>query len=197
MENIFVIHHFFTLSWNWILFNLILTCLIYSSCILYRNLCIFVLFMFILIRTRHGTDWFKIGKGVCQDCILAPCLFNLYTEYIMQNAQLDEEQAWIKIARRSHNHRYVDNTTLMAEREEELKSLLMKVKEGSEEKGLKLNIQKKKIMASNPVTSWQMDGGKHGNSDRLFSWAPKSLWMLTAATKVKDACSLEEKLWQT
>ena len=90
-------------------------------------------------------DWFKIGKGVHQGCILSPRLFNLYAEYIMQNAQLDEEQAWIKIARRNHNNRYVDNTTLMAEREEELKSLLMKVKEGSEKVGLKFDIKKAKI----------------------------------------------------
>ena len=111
-------------------------------------------------RTGHGTtDWFQIGKGVCQSCILSPCLFNLYAEYIMRNAGLEEAQAGIKIAGRNINNlRYVDDTTLMAESEEELKSLLMKVKEESEEVGLKLNIQKTKIMASGPITSWQIDG---------------------------------------
>ena len=109
------------------------------------------------VRTGHGTkDWFQIGRGVCQGCILSPCLFNLYSEYIMQNARLDEAQAGIKIARRNiTNLRYADDTTLMTESEEELKSLLMK--EESED-GLKLNIQKTKIMASSPITSWQIDG---------------------------------------
>ena len=109
------------------------------------------------VRTRHGTtDWFQIGKGVHQGCILPPCLFNLYAEYIMLNAKLDEAQARIKIAGRNINNlRYTDDTTLMAE-SEELKSLLMKVKEESEEAGLKLNLQKTKIMASGPITSWQM-----------------------------------------
>ena len=108
------------------------------------------------VRTGHGTpDWFQIGKGVCQGCILSPCLFNFYTEYIMRNAGLEEAQAGIKIARRNINNlRYVDDTTLMAESEEELKSLLRKVKEESEKAGLKLNIQKTKIMASGPITSW-------------------------------------------
>ena len=107
------------------------------------------------IRTGHGTtDWFQIGKGVHQGCILSPCLFNLYAEYIMQNSRLDEAQAGIKIARRNINNlRYADDTTLMAESEEELKSLLMKVKEESEKVGLKLNIQKTKIMALSPITS--------------------------------------------
>ena len=107
------------------------------------------------VRTEHGTtDWFRIGKGVCQGCILSPCLFNLYAEYIMRNAGLEEAQAGIKIARRNTNNlKYVDDTTLMAEIEEELKSLLMKVKEESENIGLKLNIQKTKIMASGPITS--------------------------------------------
>ena len=107
-----------------------------------------------------ATDWFQIGKGVyCQGCILSPCLFNLYAEYIMRNARLDEAQAGIKIAGRNTNDlRYVDDTTLLAEREEGLKSLLMKVKEESEKVGLKFNIQKAKIMASNPITSWQIDG---------------------------------------
>ena len=111
------------------------------------------------VRTGHETtDWFQIGKGVCQDCILSPCLFNLYAEYIMRNAGLDEAQTGIKIARRSINNLRYTDTTLRAESEEELKSLLMKVKEESEKAGLKLNIQKAKIMASGPVTSWQIDG---------------------------------------
>ena len=111
-------------------------------------------------RTGHGTtDWFQIGKGVCQGCILSPCLFNFYTEYIMRNAGLEEAQAGIKIARRNINNlRYADDTTLMAESEEELKSLLMKVKKESEQIGLKLNIQKTNIMASGPITSWEIDG---------------------------------------
>ena len=108
------------------------------------------------VRTGHGkTDWFQIGKRVCQGCILSPCLFNLQAGYIMRNTGLDEAQAGIKIAGRNiSNLRYGDDTTLMAEREEELKSLLMKVKEKSEKVGLKLNIQKTKIMASSPITSW-------------------------------------------
>ena len=112
------------------------------------------------VRTGHGaTDWFQIGKEVCQGCILSPCLFNFYAEYILRNAGLEEAQAGIKIAGRNINHlRYADDTTLMAEREEELKSLLMKVKEESEKVVLKFNIQKTKIMASDPITSWQIDG---------------------------------------
>ena len=111
------------------------------------------------IRTVHGTtDWFQIGKGVHQGYILSPCLFNLHAEYIMRNAALDEAQAGIKIAGRNINNlRYADDTTLTAESEEELKSLWMKVKEESEKVGLKLNIQKTKIMASGPITSWQID----------------------------------------
>ena len=112
------------------------------------------------VRTGHGTtDWFQIGKGVCQGCILPPCLFNLYTEYIRRNAGLEEAKAGIKIAGRNINNlRYADDTTLMAGSEEELKSLLMKVKEENEKVGLKLNIQKTKIMASGPITSWEIDG---------------------------------------
>ena len=112
------------------------------------------------IRTGHGTtDWFQTGKGVCQGCILSPCLFNLYAEYIMRNAGLEETQAGIKIAGRNiHNLRYADDTTLMAESEEELKSLLMKVKEESEKGGLNVNVQKTKIMASGPITSWEIFG---------------------------------------
>ena len=111
-------------------------------------------------RTGHGTtDWFQIGKGVCQGSILSACLFNLYVEYIMRNSGLDEAQTGIKIPRRNINNlRYADDTTLMAESEEELKSLLMKVKEESEKIGLKLNIQKTKFTASGPITSWQIDG---------------------------------------
>ena len=112
-----------------------------------------------IVRTGHGTtDWFQIGKGVRQGCILSPCLFNFYAEYIMRNAGLEEAQVGIKIVGRNINHlRYADDTTLMAE-SEELESLLMKVKEGSEQVGLKLNIQKTKIMASGPITSWGIDG---------------------------------------
>ena len=112
------------------------------------------------VRTGHGTtDWFQTGKGVCQGCILSPCLFNLYAEYIMRNAGLEEAQAGTKIVGRNINNlRYVDDTTLMAESEEELKSLLMKVKEESEKVGLKLSLQKTKHPASSPITSWQIDG---------------------------------------
>ena len=112
------------------------------------------------VRTGHGTtDWFQIGKGDCQGCILSPCLFRLYAEYIVRNASLDEAQAGIKIVGRNiSNLRYADDTTLVAESEEELKNLLMKVKEESEKVGLKLIIQKTKIMASSPITSWQTDG---------------------------------------
>ena len=150
-----------------------------------------------IVRTGHGTtDWFQIGKGVCQGCILSPCLFNLYAEYIMRNAGLEEAQAGIKIAWININNlRYADDTTLMAESEKELKSLLMKVKEKSEKVGLKLNIQKTKIMASGPITSWQIDGEPVETvSDFIFWGAPKSLQMVIAAMKLKDACSLEGKL---
>ena len=143
------------------------------------------------VRTRHGTtDWFQIGKGALQGCILSPCLFNFYAEYIMRNTGLEEAQAGIKIAGRNINNlRYTDDTTLMAEIEE-LKSILMKVKEKSLKAGLKLNIrdiQSHHFMANR----W----GNKGNSDRLyFLGAPKSLQMVTVAMKLKDACSLEEKL---
>ena len=115
-----------------------------------------------MIRTGHGTtDWFQIGKGVLQGCILSPCLFNFYAEYIMRNAGLDDSQAGIKIARRNNNNlRYADDTTLMTESEEELKSLLMKVKEQSGKVGWKLNTPKTKIMATGPITWWQIDGEK-------------------------------------
>ena len=123
-------------------------------------------------RTGHGTtDWFQIGKGVCQSCILSLCLLNLYAEYIMRNAELEEAQAGIKIARGNINNlRYADDTTLMAESEEELKSFLMKVKVESEKVGLKLNIQKTKIMTSGSITSWEIDWGNSGNSVRLYFW---------------------------
>ena len=112
------------------------------------------------VRTGHGTtDWFQVGKGVCQGCMSSPCLFNIYAEYIMRNVGLEEAQAGIKIAERNINKlRCSDDTALMAESEEELKSLLMKVKEESEKVGLKLNIQKTKIMTSGPITSWKIDG---------------------------------------
>ena len=123
-------------------------------------------------RTGHGTtDWFQIGKGVCQGCILSPCLFNFYAEYIMRNAGLEEAQAGIKIAGR--NNQYADDTTLMAESEEELKSLLMKVKEESEKVGLKLNIQKTKTMASCPITSWEIDGETVETVSDFIFWGSK------------------------
>ena len=148
------------------------------------------------VRTGHGTtDWFQIGNGVCQSCILSPCLFNLYADYIMRNAGLEEARAGIKIAGRNINNlRYADGTTLMAESEEELKSLLMKVKEESEKVGLKLNIQKMKIMTSGPITSWEIDGKQWKQCQTLFWGAPKSLQIVAAAMKLKDAYSVEEML---
>ena len=121
------------------------------------------------LRSGHGTtDWFQIGKGVPQGYILLPCLFNCYAEYIMRNAGLDEAQAGIKVSRRNINNlRYTVDTTLMGESKEELKSLLMKVKE-KQKVGLKLNIQKTKTMASGPITSWKIRWGNSGNSDRLY-----------------------------
>ena len=140
------------------------------------------------VRTGRGTtDWFQIGKGVRQGCILSPCLFNLYAEYLMRNAGLEETQTGIKIAGRNINNlRYKGDTTV--------KSLLMKVKDESEKAGLKLNIQKTKIMASGPITSWQIDGETILTARDFISWAAKSMQMVTAAMKLKDACSLEEKL---
>ena len=132
------------------------------------------------VRTRHGTtDWFQIGKGVCQACILSLCLFNLHAEYIMGNARLDEAQAGSKIAER--NLRYAEDTTLTAESKEELKSLLMKGE--SEKAGLKLNIQKTKIMASSPITSWQIDGETMEAVTDFIFLSPTSLQMVTAAMK--------------
>ena len=150
-------------------------------------------------RTRHGTtDWFQIGKGVCQACILSPCLFNLYAEYIIRNAGLDETQAGIKIAGRNINNlRYADDTTLMAESEGELRSLLMKVKEESEKVGLKLNIQKTKIMTSGPFTSWQIDGETMETVTDFILGGSKLPADGDCSMKLKDACSLEEKLSPT
>ena len=145
------------------------------------------------VRTLHGTtDWFRIKKGVQKGCLLSHFLLNLFAENIMRNAGLDELQAGIKTGRRNiNNFRYVDDTTLMAEREEELKNLLIRVKEKSETASLKLNINKTKITTSSPITSWQIDGKTV--ADFLF-WAPKSLQMVTAAMKLKGAYSLEGKL---
>ena len=147
-------------------------------------------------RTGHGrTDWFQIAKGVRQGYILSPCLFKLYAEYIMRNAGLEDTQAGIKIAGRNINNiRYTDDTTLMAESEEELKSLLMKVKEESEKVGLKHNIQKTKIMASGPIISWEIDGETVETVSDLIWGGSKSLQMVIAAMKLKDAYSLEGKL---
>ena len=151
------------------------------------------------VRTGNGTtDWFQIGKGVPQGYILSPCLFNLYAERIMRNTWLEEAQAGIKIAGRNiNNFRYADDTTLMAESEEDLKSLLMKAKEESEKVGLKLIIQKMKIMAPGPITSWQIDGETVETvSDFIFLGS-----RITAdgdcSHEIKDAYSLEEKLRPT
>ena len=143
-------------------------------------------------RTGHGTaDWFQIGKGVCQGCILSPWLFNLYAEYSIQNARLDEAQAGTKVARRNINNlRYTDDPTLMAESEEALKSLLMKVKEESEKVGLKLNIRKTKITASGSITSWQIDGETIKTVTALNLGAPKSLQMVTTVMKLKAMTNL-------
>ena len=147
------------------------------------------------VRNGHGTtDWFQIGKGLHQGWILSPCLLNLHAEYIMRNAGVDEAHAGIKIAgRNSNNLKYADDTTLMAESKEELKSLLMKVKEASEKVGLKFNIQKTTLMATGPTTSWQRDK-QWKEWQTLFWGAPKSLEMVTAAMKLNDVCFLEEKL---
>ena len=148
------------------------------------------------VREQHETiDWFQIGKGVHRGCISSPCLFNLYVEHIMRNAGLEEAQAGIKTARRNISHlRYADDTTLTAESEEELKSLLIKAKDESEKVGLKLNIEKTKIMASGPITSWEIDGETVQTVSDFILGAPKSLQMATAAMKLKDTYSLEEKL---
>ena len=140
------------------------------------------------------TDWFQIGKGVRQGCILSPCLFNFYAEYLMRNTGLEEAQAVIKTVKRNTNNlKYADDITLMAESKEELKSLL-KVKEESEKVGLKLNIQKTKIMASSPITSREIDGETVDTVSDFTFGALKSLQMVTAAMKLKDAYSLEGNL---
>ena len=147
-----------------------------------------------IVRTAWNNGLVPNWERSMQGCILSPCLFNLYAEYIMQNAELDKAQAGIKIARRNINNlRYADDTTLMAESKEERKSLLMKVKE-SEKAGLKLNIQKMNIMASGPIISWQTDGETMETMTDFLFLGSKSLQMVTAAMKLKDACSLEEKL---
>ena len=142
------------------------------------------------LRTGHETvDWFQIEKGGCQGCTWSPCLFNLNAQYIMQNAGLNEAQAGIKNAERNINNlRYADG------KNEELKSLLMKVKKESAKVGLKLNIQKTKVMASGPITLWQINGETMERMKDFIFGAPKSQSMVTAAMKLKDACSLEEKL---
>ena len=161
-----------------------------------------------LIKVNTYLCWKKLGIGndflnfiiyiiKCDpENLLSPCLFNFYAEYILRNAGLEEAQAGVKIAGRNINNlRYADTTTLMAESEEEQKNLLMKVKEESEKVGLKLNIQKTKIMVSGPITSWEIDGETEETVADFILGAPKSLQMVIAAMKLKDACSLEEKLW--
>ena len=143
-------------------------------------------------------DWFQIGKGVCQGCIVPSCFFNFYAEYILRNARLDEAQAGIKIVGRNINSfRYADDTTLMAEREEELRSLLMKMKEESEKAGLKFNNQKTKIMASGPITSWQIDGETMETVRDFLFLGSKITVDGDCSHEIKRRCSLEEKLWQT
>ena len=148
------------------------------------------------VRTGHRTtDCFQIGKGVHQGYILLPCLFNFCAEYIIRKAGLEEAQAGNKIAGRNiSNLRYEDDTTLMAESEEELKSLFMKVKEESEKVGLKLNIHKRKMMASGPITSWEIDGETVETVSDFIFLGSKSLQMVIAAMQLKDAYSLEGKL---
>ena len=148
------------------------------------------------VRTGHGpTDWFPVGKGVRQGCILSPCLFNLYAEYIMRNSGLEEAQAGIRIAGRTINNLgYADDTTLIAESEEELKSLLMKVREEHEKVGLKLNIQKTKIVASGPITSWQIDGETVERVSDFIFLGSKITADGDCCHEIKDAYSLEGKL---
>ena len=151
------------------------------------------------VRTEHvPTDWFQIGKRVCQGCILSPCLFNLCEEYIMRNAELEEAQARIKIAGRNINNlRYADNTTLMAESEEKLKSLLMKVKEESEKVGLKCSIQKTKIMASGPITSWQIDGETVETVADFIFLGSKTTVDGDCSHEIKRCLLLGRKVWPT
>ena len=137
-------------------------------------------------------DWFKIGKAVHQACILSQGLFNVYAVYIMRNAGLDQAQAGLRIARRNINFRYADDTTLTAESEEELKSLLMKVKEESDKVGLKLNIQKTKVMASGPITWWEIDGETIETVRDFIFLVSKSLQMVTAAMKLKDTLKINK-----
>ena len=137
-------------------------------------------------------DWFKIGKRVHQACILSQGLFNVYADYIMRNAGLDQAQAGLRIARRNINFRYADDTTLTAESEEELKSLLMKVKEESDKVGLKLNIQKTKVMASGPITWWEIDGETIETVRDFIFLVSKSLQMVTAAMKLKDTLKINK-----
>ena len=148
------------------------------------------------VRTEHGTtDWLQIGKGVRQGCILSPCLFNVYAEYIMRNTGLEEAQAGIQIAGRNINNlRYADDTTLMAESKGELKSLLMKVKEESEKAGLKINIQKTKITASGPFTSWKIDGETVETVTDFIFLGSKITADGDCSYEIKGTCSLEEKL---
>ena len=148
-------------------------------------------------RTGHGTiDWFQIGKGMHQGCTLSPCLFNLYAECIIRNAGLDETLAEIKIAGRNINNlRYANGTTLTAESKEELKNLLMKVKKENEKVGLKLSIQKTKIMASDPITSWQVDEERVERMADFIFLGSKITAMVTVVMKLKGACSLEERVW--
>ena len=150
------------------------------------------------VRTGRGTiKWFKIGKGVWQGCTLPPCLVNLNAEYIMQNARLDESQTGIKISRRNINiFRYADDTTLMAESEEELKSLLMRVKKESEKAGLELNSKETKIMASGPITLWQIQGGKVKAVKIFIFLGSKITADGDSRYEIKDTLSLEGKLWQ-
>ena len=150
----------------------------------------------VTVRTGPGTtDWFHIGKRVHQGCILPPCLFNLYAEYIMRNSGLEEAQARIKIAGRNINNlKYADDTTLMVESEEELNSLLMKVKEESEKLGLKLNIQTTKTMASCPITSWQIDGETVETVSDFIFLGSKITTHGDCSHEIKDTCSLEGKL---
>ena len=151
------------------------------------------------VRTGHGTtNWFQIGKGEHQSYILSPCLFNFYAEYIMQNARLDETQTGIKVAGRNiSNLRHADDTTLMAESGEELKSLLMKVKEESEKVYLRLNIQKTKITASGPMISWQIDEETVKTVRNFIVLCSQITEDGDCSHEIKDACSLEEKLLQT
>ena len=148
------------------------------------------------VRTGHGTtDWFQVGKGVHQGCILSPCSFNLYAEYIMRNARLDEAQDEIKTAGRNINNlRYTNDTTLTAESKEELKSLLIRVKEESEKAGLKLNIQKMKIMASGPITSWQIDGETMETVTDFIFWGSKITADGDCSHEIKRRLLLEGKL---